>query len=268
MSDHLGYEKHNVEGHNSGNSRNGKSVTTESAQVNIEVPRDRKGEFEPIVVPKGQSRLPGFDEKVILLYARGGMTTREIQGHLEELYDIDISPTLISQVTAAVTDEVIAWQNRPLDAVYPIVYLDAIWIKIRTGRVTNNQAVYLALGVNLEGEKELLGLWVAQNEGAKFWLSVLSELKNRGVQDILVACVDGLKGFPDAIESENPKTQVQVCVVHQIRNSLNLVIWSDRKEVAKDLKTIYTVATVDEARVNLDTFAQKWDDNYPMISKS
>jgi len=185
------------------------------------------------------------------------MTTREIQGHLEDLYGIDISPTLISQVTAAVLDEVVAWQNRPLDTVYPIVYLDALWIKIRTDRVTQNQAVYLALGVNLEGEKELLGIWVAQSEGAKFWLSVLTELKNRGVQDIFIACVDGLKGFPDAIESEFPKTQVQVCVVHQIRNSLNLVTWTNRKEVARDLKGIYTAATVDEARTNLDAFAQK-----------
>jgi putative transposase len=270
MSDHLGYDKHAVDGHHSGNSRNGKSnktVTTDSGDIKLQVPRDRQGEFDPIVVAKGQRRLPGFDEKVMSLYARG-MTTREIQGHLEDLYGIDISPTLISQVTAAVLDEVVAWQNRPLDAVYPIVYLDALWVKIRTDRVTQNQAVYLALGVNLEGEKELLGLWIAQNEGAKFWLSVLTELKNRGVQDIFIACVDGLKGFPDAIESEFPKTQVQVCVVHQIRNSLNLVTWTDRKEVARDLKEIYTAATADEARANLDAFAQKWDGDFPMISKS
>ncbi len=240
MTAHLGYEKHAQGGRDGGNSRNGrtkKRVKTDMAEIDLEVPRDRDGTFDPVMVAKGQRRLPGFDEKVIALYARG-MTTREIQGHLKELYGVEVSPALISAVTDAVMEDVRAWQARPLEAVYPIVYLDAIHVKLRVSGHVQNQAVYLALAINLEGQKELLGLWVGESggEGAKFWLSVLTELKNRGLQDILIAAVDGLKGFPDAIEAVFPRTQVQLCIVHLTRGSLRYVSWKERKAVARDLK--------------------------------
>lgn len=270
MTTHLGYEKHSPEGKNTGNSRNGKSskrVKGEFGEVELEIPRDRNGEFEPQLVKKGQRRLPGFDEKVIALYARG-MTTREIQGHLHELYGVEVSPMLISNVTDAVLEDVKAWQNRGLEAVYPIVYLDAIHLKLRTEGHVQSQAVYLALGVNLEGHKELLGLWVGEAEGAKFWLNVLTELNNRGVQDILVACVDGLKGFPEAIETVFPKTEVQLCIVHLVRNSLRYVSWKERRHAAQDLRMIYAAPTAEAAEQALDTFAAKWDARYPSISKS
>jgi len=222
LTDHLGYEKHAAAGRGSGNSRNGTSEKTlKSAQgdLPLEIPRDRRGDFEPVLVPKGQRRTGVLDEQIISLYARG-LTVAEIQGHLEEIYGTQVSRGLISTVTDAVAEEVAAWQNRPLDAVYPIVYFDALRVKIRTDHTVTNQAVYLALGVNLEGEKELLGLWIAQNEGAKFWLGVLNELKNRGVDDLFIACVDGLSGFPEAVEAAFPQTQVQLCIVHMVRNSL------------------------------------------------
>jgi putative transposase len=270
MTTHLGYEKHSPEGKNTGNSRNGKSskrVKGEFGEVELEVPRDRNAEFEPQLVKKGQRRLPGFDEKVIALYARG-MTTREIQGHLHELYGVEVSPTLISNVTDAVLEEVKAWQNRGLEAVYPIVYLDAVHLKLRSEGHVQSQAVYLALGVNLEGHKELLGLWVGEAEGAKFWLNVLTELNNRGVQDILVACVDGLKGFPEAIETVFPKTEVQLCIVHLVRNSLRYVSWKERRHAAQDLRMIYAAPTAEGGEQALESFAAKWDARYPSISKS
>ena len=270
MTDHLGYEKRAPEGKGSGNSRNGKtkkSVKTDAGEIDIEVPRDRSGEFDPQLVKKRQRRLPGFDDKVIALYARG-MTTREIQSGLQELYGVEVSPSLISAVTDSVLDDVKAWQSRPLDAVYPIVYLDAIHLKLRSSGHVQNQAVYLALGINLEGRKELLGLWVGETEGSKFWLSVLTELKNRGVRDILIACVDGLKGFPDAIETLFPKTEVQLCIVHMVRNSLKYVSWKERRVVAVDLKAIYKAASAEEAEQALDTFAEKWDARFPQIGKS
>ncbi len=269
MTHHLGYEKHALDGHNSGNSRNGKSskrVKGDSGELEIAVPRDRDGSFEPELVKKGQRRLAGFDDKVLSLYARG-MTTREIQGHLHELYGVEVSPTLISRVTDTVLEDVRAWQGRPLDPVYPIVYLDAIHVKMRASGHVQSQAVYLALGINLEGQKELLGLWVGEAEGAKFWLSVLTELKNRGVQDILIACVDGLKGFPEAIESLFPKTQIQLCIVHMIRNSLRYVSWKERKAVAKALRSIYSAVTEEAAQQALDEFAKQWDARFPTISK-
>lgn len=269
MTEHLGYERHAPEGKNSGNSRNGKSpktVTGDSGKLEIDVPRDRNGEFEPKLVRKGQRRLPGFDEKVIALYARG-MTTREIQGHLEDLYGAEISPTLVTNVTDTVLEDVKAWQNRPLEAVYPIVYLDAIHLKLRNSGHVRNQAVYLSLGINMDSQKELMGFWVGEAEGAKFWLNVLTELKNRGVQDILIACVDGLKGFPDAIESVFPKTQIQLCIVHMIRNSLRYVSWKERKIVAQDLRAIYSAPTAEAAQQALDAFAEKWDARFPQISK-
>ena len=269
MTTHLGYEKHATEGRNSGNSRNGSSskrVKADFGEIEIEVPRDRTGEFDPQLVKKGQRRLPGFDEKVIALYARG-MTVREIQGHLQELYGVEVSPTLISNVTDAVLEDVKAWQGRPLDPVYPILYLDAIFIKQRSNGHVRSQAVYVALGINLEGQKDLLGLWMAETEGAKFWLNVLTELKNRGLRDVLIASVDGLTGFPEAIESVFPQTEIQLCIVHMIRNSLRYVSWKQRKEVAADLRTIYTAATAEAAAQALEAFAEKWDHRFPSIAK-
>jgi len=270
MTDHLGYEPHAPEGKGTGNSRNGKttkSVKTGNGEVEIEVPRDRAGDFEPQLVKKRQRRLPGFDEKVIALYARG-MTTREIQSSLEEIYGVEVSPSLISNVTDSVLEDVKAWQSRPLDAVYPIVYLDAIHLKLRSSGHVQNQAVYLALGINLEGHKELMGLWVGETEGSKFWLNVLTELKNRGVQDILIACVDGLKGFPQAIETIYPKSEIQLCIVHMVRNSLKYVSWKERKVVARDLRTIYTASSAESAEQALAAFAETWDERFPQISKS
>jgi putative transposase len=270
MTHHLGYEKHHPAGRGSGNSRNGHSKKTlkdDTGQYEIQVPRDRAGSFEPQLVPKRQSRMPSFDEKVISLYARG-MTTREIQGHLHELYGTEVSPALISEVTEAVLEEVRAWQARPLSAVYPIVYLDALFVKVREeGRVVK-KAVYLALGINLEGEKELLGLWIAQSEGAKFWLGVLTELKNRGLEDIFICCVDGLSGFEEAIEAAYPQAIVQLCIVHMVRNSLKFVTWKDRKAVAADLKEVYRAATAHEAEQQLMRFAETWEGKYPTISRS
>jgi putative transposase len=268
LTAHLGYEKHAVAGRNSGNSRNGasqKRLKGDFGTVEIEVPRDREGSFEPQLVPKGTTRFAGFDDKILSLYARG-MTTREIQGHLEEMYQVEVSPTLISTVTDAVLDEVKAWQSRPLDAVYPIVYLDALVVKMRSEGRVENRAVYVAVGITMEGGKEVLGLWTSANEGAKFWLQVLTELSNRGVKDIFIACVDGLKGFPQAIETVYPKTTVQLCIVHMVRGSLNYVGWKERKAVAADLKLIYRAPTVEEAERQLEEFARKWDRRFPSIS--
>ncbi len=270
LTEHLGYDKHASQGRGSGNSRNGtspKTLKTGQGDVPLAIPRDRQGDFEPQLVPKGQRRTGVLDEKIISLYARG-LTVSEIQGHLEELYGTEVSKGLISNVTNAVWDEVTAWQSRPLDPVYPIVYFDALQVKIRADGSVANQAVYLALGVNMEGEKELLGLWMAQNEGAKFWLGVLNELKNRGVEDLFIACIDGLSGFPEAVEAAFPQTQVQLCIVHMVRNSLRYVPWKQRKAVAADLKKIYQAATLKEAEAQLETFAQTWDADYPTISKA
>ena len=270
MTEHVGYDKNDAIGNNSGNSRNGKSAKTIKGSFGtmpLEVPRDRNGTFEPQIIEKHQTRFTGFDENIISLYARG-MSTREIQQHIEEIYHVEVSPALISSVTDAVLDEVKTWQNRQLDAVYPIVYLDAIQFKVRDSGHVKSKAIYLAIGVTLEGYKEVLGLWIAQTEGAKFWLQVVTELKNRGVTDIFIACVDGLKGFPEAIESVFPRTEVQLCIVHLVRYSLNFVGWKQRKEVAKDLKTIYTAATDVEAEQRLAEFSLKWDAKFPMISKS
>ena len=270
LSDHLGYDKHDPAGRGSGNSRNGsspKTLKSEHGSIPLEIPRDRRGTFEPQIVAKGQTRSEILDEKILSLYARG-MSTRDIRDQIEELYGVAISPTLVSEVTDAVLEEVKTWQSRPLDPIYPIVYLDAIRVKIRDDHTIKNKAVYLALGVNIEGEKELLGLWIAQNEGAKFWMSILTELKNRGLQDIFIACVDGLTGFPEAIEALYPQTQVQLCIVHQVRNALKFVSWKERKAVAADLKKIYQAATVEEAETQLGAFASQWDEKYPTISQS
>jgi putative transposase len=240
----------------------GKRLKGDFGTVEIEVLRDRQASFEPKLVAKGQTRFAGFDDKILSMYARG-MTTREIQGHLEEMYQVEVSPTLISNVTEAVMEEVKAWQSRPLDAIYPIVYLDALVVKMRT---EENRAVYVAIGVTLAGQKEVLGLWSSANEGAKFWLQVLTEMQNRGLKDIFIACVDGLKGFPQAIETIYPKTTVQLCIVHMVRGSLNYVNWKERKRVAQDLKAIYRAATVEEAERQLAEFAAQWDPRYPSIS--
>lgn len=270
MEAHLGHSKNDTVTNPAGNTRNGKSRKTlkgEFGELPIEIPRDRHGSFEPQLVPKHQTRWNGFDDKILSLYARG-MTVREIQGHLEEMYGTEVSPTLISSVTDAVIDEVKAWQSRPLDALYPIVYLDCIHVKVRDAGAVRAKAVYLALGINMAGEKELLGIWIAQTEGAKFWLQVVTELKNRGVQDIFIACVDGLKGFPEAIETVYPKTAVQLCIVHMVRYSLNYVSWKLRKEIAADLRTIYAAATVEEAEQNLSEFEEKWGAAYAPIVQS
>ncbi len=270
LSDHVGYKKNGARPINSDNTRNGttkKRLKTKNGDLELSIPRDRESSFEPIAVKKHQRRFDGFDEKIISMYSRG-MSVRDIQGHLKDIYGTDISPDLISTVTSEVMDEVHSWQNRPLDPVYPIVYLDAIRIKVRDDGQIINKAFYLALGVNIDGQKDLLGIWISKNEGAKFWMTVINELKNRGVEDILIACVDGLKGFPEAIESVFPKTQVQLCIVHMIRHSLKFVSWKDRKSVAKDLKPIYTAVTEKQAKVSLEGFSKKWDSTYPTISAS
>jgi putative transposase len=270
MDDHLGYSKHDPKGNNSGNSRNGrgkKTVVLGSDQVELTPPRDRNGSFEPQLIPKGQRYFEGFDAKIIAMYARG-MSVRDIQSCLLDMYQVDVSEGLISQATEAVMEEVKAWQSRPLDAIYPIVFLDCIVVKCRFDGSVTNVSVYLALGVNLDGHKELLGIWIAKTEGAKFWLSVITELQTRGIKDIFIACVDGLKGFPEAIEAVFPQTQVQLCIVHMIRNSVRFVNWKDRKELCSDLKVIYTSPTAQQAETALEAFGQKWDREYPMISKS
>ncbi len=268
MDHHLGYEKNRQS--ESSNNRNGyttKTLITEDGPFELDTPRDRTGEFSPQLVKKRQTRFTSMDDKILSLYAKG-MTTREIVATFKEMYDADISPSLISKVTSAVSDLVTEWQSRPLDAIYPIVYLDCLVVKIRQDRKVINKAVYLALGVNMEGHKELLGMWLSESEGAKFWLGVLTELQNRGVKDILIACVDGLKGFPDAINSVYPNTQIQLCIVHMVRNSVKYVPWKDYKPVTADLKKIYQASTEEEALLALDDFSEKWADQYPQISRS
>lgn len=268
MTAHLGYEKHASTG-KTGNARNGrghKRIKTATSEVEIEVPRDREGSFEPQLVRKRQRRLAGFDDKVLALYARG-MTTREIQGHLKELYGVKVSPALISAVTDTVLEDVRAWQARPLDAFYPILYLDALHLKIRTSGYVQNCAVYVALAINGQGQKDLLGLWIGEAEGAKFWLSVLTELKSRGIQDILIACVDGLKGFPEAIQAVYPRTQIQLCIIHMVRNSLRYVSWKHHKALVRDLKKIYRAPTREAGEEALEAFAEQWDPVAPLISR-
>ncbi|HEX3587561.1 MAG TPA: IS256 family transposase [Candidatus Angelobacter sp.] len=268
LSEHLGYKKHDPAGHNSGNSRNGssrKKLKGNFGELGLETPRDRQGSFEPKIVAKGQTRFTGFDDQIISMYARG-MSTREIQGHIEEIYGVEVSPTLISNVTDEVLEEVRAWQNSALEAVYTLVYLDALRVKVRDSGRIENKAIYVVLGVNLEGRKEVLGLWVAQQEGAKFWLQILTELQSRGVKDILIACVDGLKGFPEAIEAMFPKTEVQLCIVHMVRAALKYVPWQHRKAVAEDLRRVYQSATAEAGEQQLRELEQKWKD-YPSVSQ-
>lgn len=267
LSSHLGYEKH--ERTDTNNTRNGsypKVIKGEYGETEISIPRDRSSTFEPQIIPKGKTRFEGLDGKILALYSRG-MTTRDIQGQLQEMYDVEVSPTLISQVTDAVLEEVKSWQSRALDKTYPIVYFDALVVKIRQDKQIVNKSIYLALGINSNGEKELLGMWCHSTEGAKFWLNVLTELKNRGVQDILICCCDGLTGFPSAIESVYPQAKIQLCIVHLMRQSLRYVSWKDRKAVVGDLKKIYGAKTIDEAETALTDFSQVWDGQYPAISQ-
>jgi len=270
LTHELGYEKHTRTEKPAGNSRNGtstKKLKTDQGEMEILIPRDRNSEFEPRIVKKGQRRFTGFDDKILSMYARG-MTTRDIQGHLEEIYGVDVSPDLISTVTDGIMTEVKEWQNRPLDELYPIVFFDAIRMKIRDGGGVINKAAYLAIGIGMNGLKDVLGIWIEKEEGAKFWLSVFTELRNRGMKDVLIACVDGLKGLPEAIESVFPDAEVQLCIVHMVRNSLKFVSYKDRKTVASDLRNIYTAPTEMQAEEAMKDFEGKWDSRYPMIGKS
>lgn len=269
LTEHLGYEKHDPAGYHSGNSRNGttpKTVKGDFGEIVVETPRDRNGSFEPQILAKHQTRFDGFDDKILSMYARG-MSTREIQGHLQQMYGVEVSPTLISTVTDAVMDEVKTWQNRPLEPIYGLMFLDALYVKMRHEGRVENRAVYVSIGVDLEGRKDVLGLWTSNNEGAKFWLGVLTELKNRGVKDVLIACIDGLKGFPQAVEAVFPEARVQTCIVHLVRASLNYVNWKERKRVAADLKAIYRASTERQAAQELTEFIAKWGDRYQAIGR-
>ena len=268
LTEHLGYPKHDPAGSHSGNSRNGvtrKTLIGDFGELEVATPRDRKGEFEPRIVEKRQTRWSGFDDKILSLYARG-MSTRDIQAHLAELYQVEVSPSLVSEVTDAVMEDARAWQGRPLEPFYGVVFLDALVVKMRHEGRVENRAVYLAIGINLDGRKDVLGLWTSANEGAKFWLTVLTELRNRGVRDVFLFSVDGLKGFPQAIQTVFPKSEVQLCIVHMVRASLNYVSWQDRKQTAADLKLVYRAPTAEEARRQLDEFTDKWE-RYPAISR-
>src|SRR6059058_4005036 len=270
LTDHLGYEPHQEPPGGTGNTRNGgtpKTLATEHGPVEIETPRDRNGSFEPKIVRKRQRRFEGFDEKILALYSRG-LSTRDIEAHLAEIYGVRVGRDLIGRVTDAVMDDVRAWQQRPLDDVYPVLFLDCLVLKIREGGAVQRRACYLALGVTVEGDRDVLGLWFEETEGAKFWMQVLSELKQRGVRDILICCVDGLKGFPEAIEAIYPTTTVQTCIVHLIRHSLHYVPRREREQVARDLKPIYTAVDADAALQALEEFDDKWGERFPPISKS
>lgn len=267
LDDHLdGEAKAGRANHRNGYSK--KTVLTETSKIDLRIPRDREGTFDPKLIQRYQRRFPGFDEKIISMYARG-MTVREIQGHLFELYGLEISPDLISTITDAVLETVTEWQNRPLESMYPLVFFDALRVKVRDEGLVRNKAIYLALGVMPDGTKDILGLWIENSEGAKFWLRVMNELKNRGVEDILIGVVDGLKGFPEAINAVFPQTLVQTCIVHLIRNSMDFASWKDRKAIAAELKTIYRATDADDACRSLEAFdAGAWGRKYPAIGQS
>ena len=268
LEHHLGYGRGEKAPEGQENRRNGKTtktVRTGQGEVQIEVPRDRAGTFEPQLVGKHQRQFDGFDEKIVSMYARG-MTVRDIRAHLEELYGVDVSPDLISRATESVVDELKAWQSRPLERTYLVVYLDALVIKVRDKGGVRNKSAYLVVGVRTDGHKDILGLWLAETEGAKFWLAILNELKNRGVEDILVLCADGLAGLPEAIEAAFPLTVFQTCIVHMVRASTRFVTWKDRKAVCADLRMIYTAATLEGAELALDDFEAKWHEKYPMVA--
>lgn len=267
LTHHLGYEKHDPAGYKSGNSRNGKSQKTlkgSFGEMEVQVPRDRNGTFEPQIIGKHQTRFTGFDDMILALYARG-MTTRDIEAQLRQAYGVDVSAGLISEVTDSVMEVFKAWQSRPLENLYPIIYLDALYVKMRTEGRVENRAVYVAIGIDMAGRKEVLGLWTSANEGAKFWLQVLTDLRNRGIKDVFIVCVDGLKGFPQAIQSVYPQAQVQLCMVHMMRTSLNYVTWKEKRQVAAELKPIYRATTAAEAEQRLDEFSNKWGGKYQTI---
>ena len=270
MDNHLGYQKNSSVGDNSGNNRNGyssKRVLTRDQEVELNIPRDRNGEFSPVIVPKHEKRLPIFNEQIIALYS-SGMTVRDIQAHLQDLYGVEVSPELVSKVTDSILTEVREWRNRPLSPVYPVVYLDALRVNSRESGKNQNKALYIALGINMEGHKEVMGFYLSETEGAKFWMSVLTDLKNRGVNDIFIACMDGLTGFPDAVRAVFPQTRIQLCIVHMVRNSTKFVSYKDLKSICRDLKKIYTASTEEEALLGLGDFGEAWNSKYPMIHKS
>ncbi len=270
LSAHLGYEKYDSKGHGSGNNRNGssqKQLKSDFGAINVDIPRDRNGEFEPILIQKYQKEFGELDSKIISMYAKG-MSTRDIQAHLEDIYGLSVSPAFISRITERVMERVSEWQSRPLEEVYVIVYFDAIHYKVKEDHTIKTKAAYTCLGVDTGGHRDVLGIWIDEAEGANFWLSIISELKNRGVKDILIACVDGLKGFPEAIQSVFPQTQVQLCVIHQIRNSLRYVAYKHKKEFMKDLKRVYQASTKTMAEKELNHLREKWYDRYPIVIKS
>jgi transposase-like protein len=269
LDEHLGYERYAPAGRGTGNSRNGHSnkiLKGDIGAVTIQTPRDRQGTVEPQLISKGQTRLSRFDGQILALYAKG-MTTRDIADAFAEMYGAEISHGLVAKVTEAVWETVQTWQSRPLDKVYPILYLDGIVVKVRQDNRVINKTIHVALGVNLAGRKEVLGLWLAETEGAKFWLSILTELHNRGLKDVFICCVDGLTGFPEAIQTVYPKTKVQLCIVHLVRNALQYVSYKDCRAVVSDLKRIYQAATVAEAERALEALAERWDSKYPSLSQ-
>lgn len=270
MDNHLGYQKNDSSGNNSGNSRNGystKKVMTHDQEIQLNIPRDRNGEFSPVLTPKYEKRLPIFNDQIIALYS-GGMTVRDIQSHLQDLYGVEVSAELVSRVTDSILSEVREWRNRALSPIYPIVYLDALRVNSREGGKNQSKALHIALGINMEGRKEVLGFYLGENEGAKFWMGVLTDLKNRGVDDIFIACMDGLTGFPDAVRAVFPKTKVQLCIVHMVRNSTKFVSYKDLKALCGDLKKVYSASTEEKALLNLEDFGVTWNSKYPMIRKS
>jgi len=270
LTDHLGYEKHDQKSKTTDNTRNGftpKTLKSKYGEIDLEVPRDRKSEFEPQVIKKRQKDISGLEEKIISLYAKG-MTTRDIQDHIKDLYGYEISPEMVSSITDKVMDRAREWQSRPLDSIYVLIYMDAVFLKMRLEGHVRNVAVYTIIGINLDGQKECLGLWISETESAKYWLSVLNELKNRRVEDVLIFTVDNLRGISEAIEAVYPRAEVQKCIVHQIRNSLRSVSWKERKSMAKDLRKIYEAATEKDGAAGLDEFSEKWDKRYPHISAS
>jgi len=270
LTDHLGYEKHDQTAKTTDNARNGftpKTLKSKFGEIDLEVPRDRKSEFEPQIIKKRQKDISGLEEKIISLYAKG-MTTRDIQDHIKDLYGYEISPEMVSSITDKVMDRAREWQSRPLESIYVLIYMDAVFLKMRLEGHVRNVAVYTIIGINLDGQKECLGLWISETESAKYWLSVLNEMKNRGVEDVLIFTVDNLRGISEAIEAVYPRAEVQKCIVHQIRNSLRYVSWKERKSMAKDLRKIYEAATEKDGAAALDEFSEKWDKRYPHISAS
>lgn len=270
MEGHLGYQKHSLEGSNTGNSRNGysrKTIQTKLGKTEIEIPRDRNGDFEPRIIKKYETTSNDLEDQIIAMYAKG-MTTRDIEDHMRDIYGIDISPTMVSKVTDKILPLVTEWQSRPLERVYPIVYLDAIHFKVRKENRIINKAAYSVMGINMAGQKDILGIWIGENESASFWLGVCNDLKNRGVQDILIACKDGLSGFSEAINTVFPKTEIQLCIVHQIRNSMKYVPWKVHKELIADLKKVYQALTIEEAELGFEMFRDKWGEKHPIIIRS